>query len=215
MLIERKQTVSGLDVVVARDVVRAMQRGDGLAIEGVEHVRRGTDVEPVSVVAALESAGMIERVEIGHGHVWWRPTLDGNRLAKARIGKPIPRAKAQASLDALLDRVSGVNADQNALFWVETVEVFGSFNDASRDRVGDVDVRLVYSCTIDGEDLIEQSLAAATASGRNLSYVGAMFFLDSQFRKRLNGRNLDIEFSRTEAIQPIPDPNPQVVYRRQ
>jgi hypothetical protein len=201
VLIERKQTVSGLDVVVARDVVRAMQRGDGLAIEGVEHVRRGTDVEPVSVVAALESAGMIERVEIGHGHVWWRPTLDGNRLAKARIGKPIPRAKAQASLDALLDRVSGVNADQNALFWVETVEVFGSFNDASRDRVGDVDVRLVYSCTID--------------SGRNLSYVGAMFFLDSQFRKRLNGRNLDIEFSRTEAIQPIPDPNPQVVYRRQ
>jgi hypothetical protein len=215
VLIERGQTISGIDVVVARDVVRAMQRGDGLAIEGVEHVLRGTDAEPMSVVAALESAGLIVRVDIGHGHVWWRATLDGNRLAKARIGKPIPRAKAQASLDALVDRVSEVNADQNGLFSVETVEVFGSFNDASRDRVGDVDVRVVYSCRIGGEDLVEQSLAAATASGRNLSYVAAMFFLESQFRKRLNGRNLDIEFSRTEAIQPIPDPNPQVVYRRQ
>lgn len=189
-------------------------QGGGLSIDGVTPFLRTSDWDPASLVAALEAAGLIERVEVGRGDVWWRPTLNGNRLAKARIGKPIPRAKAQTSLDALLDRVNEVNADQYELFRVETVEVFGSFNDASRETVGDVDVRLVYSCTIDTEDLIEQSLTAATASGRNLSFVGAMFFLDNQFRKRVKGRNLDIEFSRTEAIQPIPDPDPQIVYRR-
>ena len=213
MLIERGQSVSGVDVVLAREVLRAMQ-GGGLSIDGVTPFLRTSDWDPASLVAALEAAGLIERVEVGRGDVWWRPTLNGNRLAKARIGKPIPRAKAQTSLDALLDRVNEVNADQYELFRVETVELFGSFNDASRETVGDVDVRLVYSCTIDTEDLIEQSLTAATASGRNLSFVGAMFFLDHQFRKRLKGRNLDIEFSRTEAIQPIPDPDPQLVYRR-
>ncbi len=65
--------------------------------------------------------------------------VTGNGLAKARIGKPMPRQKAAQLLDELLDRAATVNADHDSLFSVERIELFGSFADPDRQEVGDVD----------------------------------------------------------------------------
>jgi len=49
----------------------------------------------------------------------WAATLSGSALAKARIGKPMPRARANGYLAQFLDRVREANDDPGGPFFVD------------------------------------------------------------------------------------------------
>jgi hypothetical protein len=69
-----------------------------------------------------------------------RTSLKGIQLAKAHIGLAMSRATAETLLDGLLGRVRIVNCDQRATHVVESVALYGSLVDPSREEVTDVDL---------------------------------------------------------------------------
>ena len=191
--------------------------------------------EAASVIAGLESAGLIEPRPRGAGgsfgieddEDWrdvtlYRTTIAGNALAKARIGKPMKRQRAEELLSGLLDRVRAENDSQDGLFWIERVGVFGSFADVSKAEVGDVDVHIVYSHRYDHDEHRERNwdlIREACEQGRTgpSSIIEELFWADDRMFKRLRSRQsrLDIQFDRDGAEKSLPEGAMVVeVYRR-
>ena len=132
------------------------------------------------------------------------------------------RKRAEEVLNGLLDRVRAENEDDNGLFWIDRVEVFGSYLDPSKAEVGDVDVRVVYSHRYEWDEhrdrnheLINRALKEGR-SGPN-SIVEELFWSDDRMFKRLRARqpSLDIQFDRDGAEKPLPEgATTKEVYRR-
>lgn len=85
----------------------------------------------------LVAEGFIETTPEGD-----RPTDRMDELARARFGKPLPRKKA----DTLVSKTVAAAAALNALppeapyYWVTRLAVFGSYLDAQKLELGDLDL---------------------------------------------------------------------------
>lgn len=151
----------------------------------------------------------------------WAPTLKGRALARARLGKPVSRSKAEAAFHAFLGRVEDANSDPDELFWVESVELFGSFADPGRHAVGDVDLRVVLSRRDAGDAHLRraaEAVAAARSAGRRFrTYFDEVCRPQRRLEQRLRGRNsrLDIQFDSNGHLRELPAGATVVeVYRR-
>jgi predicted nucleotidyltransferase len=215
MLIQRDQEIAGMPAVEARALMREI-RECAVTVEAIAELLGIEPSEAANVVMRLADAGKMCRVDpFERSRTWhaeseadspddsleyWGTTIAGNALAKARIGKPIPRAKAQELLDGLVDRARAINADPASPFLVARIAVFGSFVDETRSEVGDVDVHLVFERRVDGDrygELAEQAATAAEAGGRRFrSLIERLGHLDTEFRRFLRGAShrLDIQF---------------------
>jgi predicted nucleotidyltransferase len=236
MLIQRGQVISGFDAVELRRLMRSLQR-DKMTAGAIGEELGMTRVKALDLIDRLEVEGLIERCESRDGSVRylldeeavgdlveigvWTTTVAGNALGKARIGVPMKRAKGEQLLADTLSRVVAENADEEGLFWVDTVGLFGSLADPANDHVGDVDLRVGFSRRLDGDDFMEENrrlIDLALAEGRRFStLLDELFFPENQFKQRIRGRSnrLDIQFDQSDAPRPLPDGvRPVEVYRR-
>lgn len=85
----------------------------------------------------LVSEGFIEPTPEGA-----RPTERMDELARARFGKPLPRKKAEALVEKAVAAAKALNAlpPEAPYFWVTRVAVFGSYLDAHKLELGDLDL---------------------------------------------------------------------------
>lgn len=188
-------------------------------------------VQASDVVAALVADGYIEpekealsrwrSEDDGDTVKFWEPTIGGIALSKARIGKGIPRAKAERILQAFLDRVRDANADPEELFWVERVELYGSLADPGSRAVGDVDLRVVLSERLtmrEHKRRCEEVTKAAESEGRSFStLIGRMAWPQLRLERRLRRGSalLDVQFDLDRGLRDLPDGAIVVeVYRR-
>jgi predicted nucleotidyltransferase len=72
----------------------------------------------------------------------WQLTQKGKRLAAATAGRPIHRQAADRLLRQLLDRVEQVREDEELLYYVARLAVFGSYL-SDQERLADLDVAAV------------------------------------------------------------------------
>lgn len=164
--------------------------------------------DPVTTCRELVELGLVERTEHSSDDApWLTTTVAGTALGKARIGTPMARAKAERVLAGVLERVREVNADPAALWWVESVELFGSLNDPKREAVGDVDLRVLLKARHDSETHFDLTKAAARASGRQFSsLIDELFYASLELQRRIRGRSnrVDIQFD-DGALRPLPE----------
>ncbi len=71
---------------------------------------------------------------------YWTLAPDGVRFACATATKGILRTNAEKLLQGFLERVQQVNKDDYFLYRVTKVAVFGSYLDAQKDKVNDIDL---------------------------------------------------------------------------
>lgn len=71
-----------------------------------------------------------------------RPTDRMDALARARFGKPLPRKKAEALVDKAVAAAKTLNAlpPEAPYYWVTRLAVFGSYLDAQKLELGDLDL---------------------------------------------------------------------------
>lgn len=71
-----------------------------------------------------------------------RPTPKMNELVRARIGKPLSRKKADALIAELLALTKDLNqlGPDEPYAWVTCLAVFGSYLDAGKTELGDLDI---------------------------------------------------------------------------
>lgn len=85
----------------------------------------------------LVAEGFIETTTDGA-----RPTDRMDELARARFGKPLPRKKAEALIDKAVAAAKALNAlpPEAPYYWVTRIVVFGSYLDAQKLELGDLDL---------------------------------------------------------------------------
>ena len=87
--------------------------------------------------------------------VWHQTTIKGEALKMTKLVARMNRAKAEALLKGVLERVAAINADPDMLHWVIEIRVVGSYL-TDTDDLGDLDVALDHSD--------DQSLRARTSA---------------------------------------------------
>lgn len=232
-MIRRDQQIAGMPAADARELMRKIG-ASGVTASFVDDVL-GDGWDGRRVIEDLEALGFVGRVDPSLHHMVrfgsgdnrvdvdvWGTTVAGNALAKARIGKPISRRRAQDQLDGLLARVAAVNDDPQGVFVVEQVAVFGSFAAGEADQVGDVDVSLVFDRRVTGDrfmELAEEAAREAELKGKRFrSFLDRLTILDQEFRRNLRGSSgrLDIQFSQAGSPPLLPEGvGLVVVYRRE
>ncbi|HUP70649.1 MAG TPA: hypothetical protein VM142_12670 [Acidimicrobiales bacterium] len=139
MRIDEDAEVAGYPIKAIRKALRwPARRHHGQ----VETRRLATELGVDDAEAARAAEGLVEAGYLTRSG-WddiWELTNDALRLACSRLGPPIPRVRAWAALQEMLDRADEVNASEDYLYWVEHVVLFGSLTDATQTTVGDVDV---------------------------------------------------------------------------
>src|SRR5207248_8644989 len=71
---------------------------------------------------------------------FYRTTIAGNALAKARVGKPMARTDAVKLLEGVIARAEDANRSGRWLDWVVEIVLYGSLALEGDEPVGDVDV---------------------------------------------------------------------------
>lgn len=92
----------------------------------------------------------------------YRLTKLGCRIAHVRLQNPIPRAKAEQIVAAMLERARAINRDQDLLYRITTITAIGSYLTDAPD-LGDIDVGVETRRKIKS---YEQHKAAAIARAR-------------------------------------------------
>ena len=131
MMISREQTIAGRPAVELREVMRRL-RGRSYTVLGLAEDRRMGEDEARRLIEDLLAAGFVERAEhpgisvVGTAENdlpsgvldFYTPSIGGNALAKARIGKRMERSEADRLLQGVIERAAAVNENDGWLHWV-------------------------------------------------------------------------------------------------
>ena len=120
-----------------------------------------------------------------------RTTIKGQALRMTRLTPRVNRAKAEALLKGVLERVAAINADHELMHWVTEVRVFGSYLTDS-DDLGDLDIALSYQLrpTGDEKDFLDAIRAFAAKHDKlHLSFEDRLDLPEQMVKQRIKGRS--------------------------
>jgi hypothetical protein len=192
MKVDPKADFHGFTMLEARNVARRFPPagsswfGWGHACSVIKN-----DKCALTLVEALEREGYLVRSD--DDRAMFQRTERGNQLAMASV-RPLKRATAERLLREVIARAENINADPVHCYRVGALVVFGSYLDAARDRLGDLDVGYVMSRrfelgTSELEEAETRSRNRAQAAGRRFtSYYDWLWWPDREFLLALKGR---------------------------
>jgi hypothetical protein len=141
-------------------------------------------------VAPLGYLQLNTKLTESNGERVWEITQLGLRLSAASAMAPISREKAERLVSEFLDRVSRVREDDEFLWEVETLGVFGSYTSDSKD-LGDIDLTLTLRHKEKfRKDWTERSLKQAVNSGKSMSsYFDRIAYAEKKVHQFLKSRS--------------------------
>jgi hypothetical protein len=168
----------------------------------------------------LLALGYIERAVSTPGHsvpddgeVRYTTTMKGQALVIKRLAPRINRAKAEALLKGVLERVAAINADPELMHWVTEVRVFGSYLTDS-DDLGDLDLALSYELRPTGEESFTDAIKAFAAKHdkEHLSWEDRMWLPERMVKQRIKGRSPYISMHGIDELKRNPAFGGKTVY---
>lgn len=135
-------SIAGLRPDRIRGILRRSPSEFGL--EWLSYALRSDQPRAREVATAMERAGFVERdrareKEPNISFPYYKVTRRGRAVARASAAKRIERTAAEKTLTEFMDRVLAVNTNQQYLYSVAKVAVFGSYLEG-QGRLGDVDL---------------------------------------------------------------------------
>ncbi len=98
-------------------------------------------------------------------------TDKGRRFGIATGNTAITRQKADELLDDLIERAKGINANNDLVYFIETIKVFGSYL-SNKELLGDLDVAVKVTRKFHGVDFTNQNekrIMVASQNGKRFS----------------------------------------------
>ncbi len=134
-----------------------------------------------------------------------RTTVAGNALAMATARKPVLRRSADQAVVELAARAQAINDDPGYLFWVDWLELFGSYLDPAVDRLGDVDVYYRLARRYEGDEytvMARQRCRQAEQGGRSFpTFTAELLWPETEVMRALKGRSAIISLVATPPAQ--------------
>jgi len=217
MLIARDQEIAGRPAVEVRGIMRMMHHA-AFSVRGLALQLGIDDSAARSLVKALREAGLIEPpTTVGpwyaaedegsgrHQPKLWTTTIAGAAVGKARIGVPMPRAKAQALLDEVLERVEKANASDEWLHWVERVVLYGSFARDGDAPVGDIDLAVFLEPRCTGDEFLDRQYEMIDRDGaRPSTFAATVLYAHAKLLRFLQGRSPRVDLADHTGERPLP-----------
>jgi predicted nucleotidyltransferase len=198
MKVSKSDMLAGFPLIKIRDLLRPYREG-AITAEDIETGLGLSCAEAETVLQAMVDTGFIEpESEQRWGHVsgQFSVTALGSRLCVTRFVKRITREKADALVKQMLERVAEINERDELVFLVKRVRAFGSYA-GDAPEVGDIDLAVEWVPRCPDEDIIEQLLARADASGRSLNtYMARLNYGEVEVERLLKGRSPYISIQR-------------------
>ena len=160
----------------------------------------------------LLADGYIERADDKGHHT---TTIKGAALGMTKFLPRIDRAKAEALLKGVLERVAAVNADPELMYWVTEVRLFGSYLTDAND-LGDLDLALNYQRRPigGGEGGFAAAIKAFAAKHdkQHLSWLDQLGLPERMVVQRIKGRSPYISMHRVDELDNNPEMGGKTVY---
>ncbi len=140
MRIDKTGKIGGYPILKVRDLLR--RDAEALSMDDITKFLKVSDLEAKRLAGLLGRKGLLKfdrKATAILGEPIWEVTLDGRRMASAKAFKPISRQKAEDILGKLLKRIEEVRNDDEIIYEVEQVTVFGSYL-ANTPDLGDIDL---------------------------------------------------------------------------
>jgi hypothetical protein len=161
MRLSEGDVVCGVAATMARNAAREVDAAQWCSAGALARHLGIDTAASRSLLEALEAEGYLDKPYPGplpQSHVgewlpseessdqplllWHLSCLKGKRLAKARVGPPVPRVVAEALVRDVLARVGEVNRDPGATHVITRVVLHGSMTDPGQLLVSDVDLAM-------------------------------------------------------------------------
>jgi hypothetical protein len=218
MRVDRADRIGGQPIKAVRDFLPRLGASSWSTDRIAEHFAID-QTAGAALIAELVQRKLLEQAEPwpGDPRPFYRQGAAAPRLAAARFLKPIDRERATRLLDEFLQRVNAVDANDDLVFEVAEVRIFGSYLDPNRSELGDLD--LVVTLTPRGgrshEEATRWSLAKAVASERRFSnYVEQLSFARDEVLRQLKARKPYLSIHSPEDVDRI-GVESRVVFRKQ
>lgn len=138
MYVDPKSQIAGVTATRVRDFLRCASDSEFTC----KYVSKGLKLlcsHSEELINELMQLGYLEPVDTSIGPQRYRRTLAGSSFAHASAARPLTRKTATERLAAFLERVRTLNDNNNYLYRVRKVLVFGSYL-TKQDRLNDIDV---------------------------------------------------------------------------
>jgi predicted nucleotidyltransferase len=192
MQVSSDDTLAGVPLIDIRNFIRRYPKGHSISISNIESGLAVPHPQAELIAKAMAEAGLIEPTsEAGNDDPTRRysVTTTGGRLCATRFVKRITRAKADALVKQMLERIASINARDELVYRVSRVRAFGSYA-SDAPEVGDIDLAVELEQRYPDKDIIEQLLARAEASGKRLSsYMDQLSYGQQEVHQLLKGRS--------------------------
>ena len=191
-----------------REMLRTLVRcGDFILVENAAYWLKLSEATTAKRLRALVKAGFLEKKKPGRSPARYTPTRLGTSLIAAKLLKRISRAKADELVGQLLARVREINANDELVYFIEEVQVFGSYL-SDTDDLGDVDIAVKqrYRSGNHGPNWVEASHARAEKVGdkRSCSDFGrSLYFGEIEVKSLLRRVSPQISVTDTDTVQRI------------
>jgi predicted nucleotidyltransferase len=217
MLIQRDQTIAERPAVQVRGWMRDLQREawslaafaerHELTLPEAEHAM--DELIALDLVRSAERGGTFRigaTEELGELPTLYTTTISGNALAKARIGSPMPRSKAQELLAELIARVDAVNNSDEWLHWVTEVQLYGSLARPQTEQVGDIDVAVRLQQRHDHDEFLRrQWLMIENDGAQPGSIVAQIGYAQTKVLRYVRGKSPRVDLVPLSDREPLPD----------
>jgi hypothetical protein len=146
MRIDRSEMIAGQPIKKVRDFLRRLGSREWSSERIAEHF--AIDLAAAeNLVAELCARNLLERAKPFPGdlQVFYQCGSEAPRFAATSLLKPISRKRANELVNEFLGRVEAVNANDDLVFEVVEVRIFGSYLDPNLSEFGDVDLAVTLT----------------------------------------------------------------------
>jgi len=226
MQINSKEILFGQPILKIREVVRhAMrQRLWGSSKSEVICKVAGILKEPnpfaKEVVKQMiqEEYLFIKKVKYGVSYQYeLKETIKGRRLGITKANPPISREKATQLLNELINRAKAINANNELVYFVDSLKVFGSYL-SDKEVLGDLDVGIKLKRKYDDDQFAqksEQRSDLAIENGRRFSnWTDKLFWSETEVLLMLKARQRGLGLHKLDEdrVFEIPELKTKLVY---
>lgn len=203
MRISRKQKINNTPILKVRDFFKSLQRyrTDIFTLNKVCNYFHINEIEANSLIKELTEQGFIKKCSSD----CYKITLIGAALSNARCVPPIKRDKADKIVNDFMQRVEEINNNDNYLYRVSKILLFGSYINEDAVDFGDIDIAFELDRKIKNKEVFEklnrEFFEKAQDEGKRFSsFIEERFYSETVVILKLKNRSRYISLHRDDDI---------------
>lgn len=158
MHLDSKSLIAGIPAIQVRDFLKPLHNCQWTKTY-MAHSLNLSEETTEGLIRELLRLGYIEESEWQLDERHYQRTLAGSTFSLASAAPPLTRKTAERKLGEFLERVHAVNANNDFVYCVRKVLVFGSYL-TERERINDIDVAIELAFRDNDRDKREAAIRA-------------------------------------------------------